>query len=70
MEEEMNQMTWLKQNLDNEKKRLNSARQMLKKNPASYSAKVALQSAENRLADLQQRLKNESSHNNLSASTG
>ena len=57
MEEEMNQMTWLKQNLDNEKKRLNSARQMLKKNPASYSAKVALQSAENRLADLQQRLK-------------
>lgn len=53
----MNQMTWLKQNLDNEKKRLNSARQILKKNPTSYSAKVALQSAENRLADLQQRLK-------------
>ncbi len=66
----MNQKSWLEKTLDNEKERLFSARQILKKNPDSYSAKVALQSAQHRLADLQQRLKNESSDNNLSASTG
>ena len=66
----MNQKSWLEKTLDNEKERLFSARQILKKNPDSYSAKVALQSAQHRLADLQQRLKKESSHNNLSASTG
>ena len=64
----MNQKSWLEKTLDNEKERLFSARQILKKNPDSYSAKVALQSAQHRLADLQQRLKNESSHNNLSVS--
>ena len=66
----MNQKSWLEKTLDNEKERLFSARQILKKNPDSYSAKVALQSAQHRLADLKQRLKNESSDNNLSASTG
>ncbi|MGI9536882.1 MAG: hypothetical protein ACR2PB_07415 [Desulfocapsaceae bacterium] len=66
----MNQKSWLEKTLDNEKERLFSARKILKKNPDSYSAKVALQSAEHRLADLQQRLENESSHNNLSASPG
>jgi len=66
----MNQKSWLEKTLDNEKERLCSARQILKKNPDSYSAKVALQSAQHRLADLQQRLKNESSHNNLSVSPG
>ncbi|MFC1832200.1 hypothetical protein ACFL0S_09290 [Thermodesulfobacteriota bacterium] len=66
----MNQKSWLEKTLDNEKERLFSARQILKKNPDSYSAKVALQSAQHRLADLQQRLKNESSHNNLSVSPG
>ena len=66
----MNKKSWLEKTLDNEKERLFSARQILKKNPDSYSAKVALQSAQHRLADLQQRLKNESSHNNLSVSPG
>ena len=66
----MNQKSWLEKTLDNEKERLFSARQILKKNPDSYSAKVALQSAQHRLEDLQQRLKNESSHNNLSVSPG
>jgi len=66
----MNKESWLEKTLDNEKKRLISARQILKKNPNSYSAKVALQSAEHRLADLQQHLKNESSNHNLSESTG
>jgi hypothetical protein len=70
MEASMNKESWLEKTLDNEKKRLISARQILKKNPNSYSAKVALQSAEHRLADLQQRLKNKSSNHNLSASTG
>ena len=64
----MNQKSWLEKTLDNEKKRLFSARQILKKNPHSYSAKVALQSAEHRLADLRQRLKSEGSNHNLSAS--
>ncbi len=70
MEVRMNKESWLEKTLDNEKKRLISARQILKKNPNSYSAKVALQSAEHRLADLQQHLKNESSNHNLSESTG
>ena len=52
----MKQTSWLKQTLDREKKRLISARQMLKKNPNSYSAKVTSQSAEQRLAELQQLL--------------
>ena len=56
MEEDMNQTSWLEQTLDKEKQRLVSARQALKKNPASYSARVTLQSAENRLADLQHRI--------------
>lgn len=52
----MKQTSWLKQTLNREKKRLISARQMLKKNPNSYSAKVTTQSAEQRLAELQQLL--------------
>ena len=52
----MKQTSWLKQTLNREKKRLISARQMLKKNPNSYSAKVTSQSAEQRLAELQQLL--------------
>ena len=48
MEDDMNQTSWLEQTLDKEKQRLVSARQALKKNPASYSARVTLQSAENR----------------------
>ena len=54
----MNQTSWLEQTLDKEKQRLDSARQALKKNPTSYSARVTLQSAENRLADLYERFKN------------
>ncbi len=65
----MEQKSWLEETLDNEKKRLFLARQVLKKNPHSYSAKVALQSAEHRLEDLQQRMKNESTNLNNSAST-
>jgi hypothetical protein len=53
----MKQTSWLKQTLNREKKRLISARQMLKKNPNSYSAKVTTQSAEQRLAELQQLLR-------------
>ena len=52
----MDQLSWLEKNLDNEKKRLFSARKTLKKNPHSYSARVALQSAENRLKELEKRL--------------
>lgn len=52
----MKQTSWLKQTLNREKNRLISARQMLKKNPNSYSAKVTTQSAEQRLAELQQML--------------
>ncbi len=52
----MKQTSWLKQTVNREKKRLISARQMLKKNPNSYSAKVTSQSAEQRLAELQQLL--------------
>jgi hypothetical protein len=66
----MSNKSWLEKLLDNEKKRLVSAQQTLTKNPDSYSAKVALQSAEHRLADLKQRLNNKSSSHNLSASTG
>ena len=66
----MNNKSWLEKTLDNEKKRLISAQQVLSKNPDSYSAKVALQSAEHRLADLQQLLNNQRSNHNLSASAG
>jgi hypothetical protein len=59
MEVQMNQTSWLEQTLDKEKQRLDSARQALKKNPTSYSARVTLQSAENRLADLHERFKNQ-----------
>jgi hypothetical protein len=59
MEVQMNQTSWLEQILDKEKQRLDSARQALKKNPTSYSARVTLQSAENRLADLYERFKNQ-----------
>jgi hypothetical protein len=55
----MNQTSWLEQTLDKEKQRLVAARQALKKNPTSYSARVTLQSAENRLADLRRRFKKE-----------
>jgi len=55
----MNQVAWLEQNLDNVKERLIVARQNLQKNPASYSAKVGLQTAEQRLAYLKNRLQNE-----------
>ncbi len=55
----MNQSSWLEQTLDKEKQRLDSARQALKKNPTSYSARVTLQSAENRLADLRRRFQKE-----------
>ena len=65
----MEQKSWLEKTLDNETKRLFLARQVLKKNPHSYSAKVALQSAEHRLEDLKQRMKNESTNLNNSAST-
>lgn len=64
----MNQTSWLEQTLDKEKKRLDSARQALKKNPTSYSARVTLQSAENRLADLQHRLKTERANYDFSIS--
>ncbi len=59
----MNQTSWLEQTLDKEKQRLVAARQALKKNPTSYSARVSLQSAENRLADLRRRFKNENAAN-------
>ena len=49
----MKQTSWLEKTLKRERKRLLSARQMLKKNPKSYSAKVTSQSAEQRLAELQ-----------------
>ncbi len=52
----MKQTSWLEQTLDRERKRLISARQILKKNPHSYSAKVTSQSAEQRLAELQHML--------------
>ncbi len=57
----MNQASWLEKTLHKEKQRLASARQALKKNPTSYSAKVTLQSAENRLADLRRRFQNDES---------
>lgn len=52
----MNQITWLEQNLDKIKERAFAARQNLKKNPTSYSARVNLQTVEMRLAELQNRL--------------
>ena len=61
VENNMHQASWLKQNMDNEQKRIHVARQVLKKNPASYSAKVALQSAEHRLAELKRRLEHDQS---------
>ena len=63
----MNQTSWLEQTLDKEKQRLVAARQALKKNPTSYSARVSLQSAENRLADLRRRFKNENAANTFSS---
>lgn len=54
----MNQTSWLEQTIDKAKQRLDLARQALKKNPKSYSARVTLQSAENRLANLHERFKN------------
>ncbi|MBT8356053.1 MAG: hypothetical protein HKP41_14440 [Desulfobacterales bacterium] len=63
----MNQTSWLEQTLDKEKQRLVSARQALKKNPTSYSARVTLQSAENRLADLRRRFTEDKTTNTLSS---
>ena len=63
----MNQSSWLEQTLDKEKQRLASARQALKKNPTSYSARVTLQSAENRLADLRRRFQKEEATKDSSA---
>jgi len=48
----MNQVEWLEQHLEKVEKRLFDARQSLKKNPTSYSAKVTIQSAERNLRDL------------------
>jgi hypothetical protein len=56
---DMNQIEWLEQLLDKEKERLFIARQNLKNNPLSYSAKVAIQSAERSLAELKNSLQNE-----------
>ena len=64
----MNQKSWLEEALDKEEERLFSARQILKKNPNSYSAKVALQSAEHRLEDLRERIKNKNTNLNHSSS--
>ena len=55
----MNQTSWLEQTLDRARKRLLQARQILEKNPNSYSAKVTSQSAEQRLSELENRLKAE-----------
>lgn len=55
----MNQTSWLEQTVDRARKRLLQARQILKKNPNSYSAKVTSQSAEQRLFELENRLKAE-----------
>ena len=55
----MNQVRWLEQVLSEEKERLAAARQTIQKNPDSYSAKVALQSSEIRLAELKSRLRTE-----------
>ena len=52
----MNQITWLEQNVDKVKEWAFMARQNLKKNPTSYSARVNLQTVEKRLAELQNRL--------------
>ena len=59
----MNQKSWLKRTLDREKERLTQARQILKKNPNSYSAKVTSQSAEQRLTELQYQLNLEQGDN-------
>lgn len=59
----MKQTSWLKRTLDREKERLTQARQILKKNPNSYSAKVTSQSAEQRLAELQYQLNLEQGDN-------
>ncbi len=61
----MKQTSWLEQTLDRERKRLFQARQRLKKNPNSYSAKVTSQSAEQRLSELENRLKAELENLNL-----
>lgn len=52
----MNQITWLEQNVNKVKERAFMARENLKKNPTSYSARVNLQTVEKRLAELQNRL--------------
>ena len=52
----MNQVRWLEQILREEKERLADARRTIRRNPKSYSAKVALQSSEIRLDELKNRL--------------
>ena len=62
----MNRIEWFEQLLDKEEKRLFIACQILENNPLSYSAKVAIQSAERSIGELKNNLQNERKETHLS----